>query len=222
MIRQPKWMFCAFKQRTSMAQCKLLILGSLLLACSSVRGADEPAAIEAIRQAGGLVLKIAADAEDREIAFQLAGEKIGDEQLKHVGDVSHVIWLNLAGTSVTDAGLAEVAKLTRLEKLHLERTKIGDEGLEHLAKLEQLQYLNIYGTNVTDVGLQRLKGLTRLRRLYVWESKVTDAGIATLNSALPDLEIVAGVKLAPPPPPPIPPPPTLQAPPTQETAKAPQ
>ena len=86
-----------------------LLFSTLLLACGGFGWcafADEEAAIKALQSAGGLVLQISADSEDREIALQLAGDKIGDEQLKLVSQINHVVWLNLAGTAVTDAGAA--------------------------------------------------------------------------------------------------------------------
>jgi hypothetical protein len=190
----------------------LVVLGAAIGTAHSGLAADDDEVIQAIREAGGLVMNVAADSEDREVAFHLAGARIGDEHVRQACALKNVIWLNLAGTSVTDAGLSELAKLSRLQKLHLERTGIGDAGMSHLRDLKELEYLNLYGTKVGDEGLQQLEGLTNLRKLYVWQSAVTPDGIAALKAKLPELEIVEGAKLEPPPPPPIPAAPHLQVP----------
>ena len=119
---------------------------------SSRRQATVIASIEA---AGGKVRKISAADNDREMSFYLSSSPIKDEHLKDVGVVQHVIWMNLAGTEITDEGLRYLADMP-LQKLHLERTQIGDAGLVHLKTLQDLEYLNLYGTQVTDAGLIHL------------------------------------------------------------------
>ena len=39
-------------------------------------------------------------------------------------------------TKITDAGLAQLAKISSLERLNLDLTKISDAGLEHLKGLK--------------------------------------------------------------------------------------
>ena len=94
------------------------------------------------------------------------------------GIAGNVRSLNLAGTAVTDAGMAAVAALPNLAELHLERTRVTDAGLRRLAPLANLEYLNLYGTPVTAAGLDALKPLPALRRVYVWQTKVTPAAAA--------------------------------------------
>jgi YHS domain-containing protein len=82
-------------------------------------------------------------------------------------------WLDLAGTAVSDAGLARLSDMPNLIRLHLERTRIGDAGLARLATLNQLEYLNLYGTEITDAGLEQLQDLPKLKQIYLWQTKVT-------------------------------------------------
>lgn len=104
-----------------------------------------------------------------------------------------VVWLDLGGTSVTDAGLAVVGQLPHLVRLDLSRTRVTDAGLVPLEKLAYLESLNLYGTGVGDAGLARLEGLTKLRSLYVWGTAVTPAGIDRLKKTHRDLRVEEGL-----------------------------
>lgn len=157
---------------------------------------QETASIKQVESNGGRVFRISAADTSREISFYLSSKPIGDEQLVDLNAISEVIWLNLAGTEITNDGLKHLAGLP-LQKLHLERTKIGDDGLQHLKSFTDLTYLNLYDTQVTDAGLEHLKDLKNLKRLFVWKSGVTEEGIKKLNESLPDLQIVGELKLEP-------------------------
>ena len=160
------------------------------------KDSPETLAIKQVEASGGRVMKISAADDSKEVSFYLSSKPIGDTQIANLNSIPKVIWLNLAGTDVTDAGLKQLAGLP-LKKLHLERTKIGDEGLKHLKGATQLTYLNLYGTQVTDAGLKHIKSLPKLEKLYVWKSKVTDAGIAALQKDRTDLMVVGKLKLKP-------------------------
>ena len=160
------------------------------------RSEAEKEAIEKIEQAGGTAREIARNDDRLDVNFQLAGDKIGDEQLAPLAHLSNVFELRLGRTSVTDAGLARLAGLTTLERLHLENTKIGDAGLAHLRGLKKLVYLNLYDTQISDAALEHLTGMKNLKNLYVWRTKVTEPGIAKLKKALPDLDVETGWDLA--------------------------
>jgi YHS domain-containing protein len=104
----------------------------------------------------------------------IAAASFGDEQLLKLKAIGlNLRWLDLAGTKVTDAGLAHLAAMPNLVRLHLQRTAVSDDGLAQLASLGNLEYLNLYGTAVSDAGLDQLKALPKLRQVYLWQSKVT-------------------------------------------------
>ena len=66
--------------------------------------------------------------------------------------------LCLDQTDVTDAGLKEVAQLTRTLKLSLWAAhKITDAGLKDLVELKNLTYLNLWGTKATKVGTKEIQ-----------------------------------------------------------------
>ena len=116
------------------------------------------------------MFQISAADTTREISFYLTDKKVGDEQISDLKSIPEVIWLNLAGTEISDDGLKSLDGMP-LEKLHLEKTKIGDAGLAHLKSFKDLEYLNLYGTKVTDAGLEHLKELKNLKKLYVLENR---------------------------------------------------
>jgi Leucine-rich repeat (LRR) protein len=102
---------------------------------------------------------------------------------------SQLTALCLNSTNLTDAGLAEVAKLSGLKELYVWDTKITDAGLKGLAaRLPQLEKLDISITSVTDAGLAEVAKLSGLKELYVGGTEITDAGLKGLAARLPQLE----------------------------------
>lgn len=176
---------------------------SLLAVVSAVGAQDEQlptappadaAAVQKINALGGGAMPLAANTNLLSVNFSLAGAKIDDAALESLKGVSdQLVWLNLANTSVTDAGLKALAGLKNLRRLHLEKTGVGDEGLASIKGLGELQYLNLYGTKVSDKGLANLAGLKKLKNVYLWQTSVTDGGAADLAKALPGLYINRGI-----------------------------
>ena len=60
-------------------------------------------------------------------------------------------------TQVTDAGLAHLKGMTKLQTLDLADAQVTDAGLKHLHGLAQLKVLYLGGTNVTEAGVQELQ-----------------------------------------------------------------
>jgi hypothetical protein len=72
------------------------------------------------------------------------------------------------GPSQTDAILAQVGRLPRLERLDAESVRVTDAGLAHLAGLSELRSLSFMGSpGLTDAGLAHLPGLGRLESLSI-------------------------------------------------------
>lgn len=142
------------------------------------------------------VMPISAEDERLRINVINAAKEFGDDQLALLEPVAdRVVWLDLARSQVTDAGLDTVAKMGGLERLHLENTKVGDQGIAKLAGLKNLEYLNLYGTGVGNGIFPTLANLPRLKKLYVWQTQV-DPGEARAFERSVNLEINTGVELA--------------------------
>jgi Leucine-rich repeat (LRR) protein len=92
-----------------------------------------------------------------------------------------VLHLDHADNTISDAGLAQIAKLTQLEQLRIRGGSIGDKGLKALATMPHLKVLNLPQGRFTDAGLAQLKTLPKLQMLRIGSARVTDAGIAELK-----------------------------------------
>jgi hypothetical protein len=120
---------------------------------------------------------------------QLSGP-LTAEQLKPLDQLAdNVLWLDCAGSGITDHDLTHLRSLKRLQRLHLERTGVTDKGLAELAGLGELRYLNLVGTKVTDSGIQQLAKLAKLGALYLRDTKCTPAAAADLGKAIPGLVV---------------------------------
>ncbi|WP_020597383.1 leucine-rich repeat domain-containing protein [Spirosoma panaciterrae] len=155
--------------------------------------AANPKAVEELKKAGLLVLPLSKEQNQLEVSAVNA-RTFNDAQAALLPKVSkQLVWLKLGDTQISDAALAQVAKLENLQKLHLEQTKITDAGLKQLKNLPNLEYLNLYGTHVTDAGLTELTSLKNLKTVYLWQTKVTDQGVANLKKAMPKLDVIGGL-----------------------------
>lgn len=155
--------------------------------------AADPKAIDELKKMGLLVLPLSKEQNQLEVSA-VNVRTFTDAQAASLPKLSEqLVWLKLSDTEVSDATLAQVAKLKNLQKLHLEQTKVTDAGLKQLKGLANLEYLNLYGTAVSDAGLAELVGMKSLKTVYLWQTKATEQGIATLKKAMPKLEVVGGI-----------------------------
>jgi hypothetical protein len=92
---------------------------------------------------------------------------------------------------LSDAGMAEIAKMQSIKRLHVARDQLTDAGLRSLGKLASLEVLDLYGNpRMTDDGLKSLTHLHSLRYLRLGkEGHFTDRGMAHLAS-LPSLKVL--------------------------------
>lgn len=155
------------------------------------------ALLEPLRALGAVALPLAQNNPLLRIDFELAGAKIEDKHLDLLAPLaSHVTILGLGKTSITDAGLSRIAKMTTITQLNLGNTDIGDAGMQHLSGLSNLETLNLVQTKVTDAGLKPIAGLEHLRKLYGWRSGITRAGADSLKSAGADVRVDLGFELS--------------------------
>jgi len=105
-------------------------------------------------------------------------KEVDDEALKtHLSRLTSLGSLSLDNTSVTDAGLAHLASLTKLRSLDLGSLKgVTGAGFEHLAKLPALEQLNLQSSGVSVDDLKKLPGmLPKLKGLKLGWLKVDGA-----------------------------------------------
>lgn len=143
------------------------------------------------------LMPLALDTEQLRLGTVNASDKFGDKELAELAPIApHVLWVDLARTKVTDAGLATIGKMTNLERLHLENTAVTDAGLAQLSGLTKLEYLNLYGTKVTDAGIAKLAANKGLKKLFVWQTAVTKDAATKLEAAVPGLVVNVGLSEA--------------------------
>jgi Leucine Rich repeat len=146
-------------------------------------------AVAAIRNAGGCVL----------YDWQWNNGRVINEKpwaAKHLVDAIGVDYFgHVTGVAIsspkpaTDATLAHVGRLSRLEILGLSRSSVDDDGLAQLKGLNELVYLDLGDTQVSNFGIAHLAGLMKLRALNLAGTRVTDAGIKELKRTLPGVFI---------------------------------
>ncbi len=123
---------------------------------------------------------LAKEIESKEISG-LSLDDATDADLAHLKGLTKLQYLCLSSTKITDAGLVHLKGLTGLRELQLDYTEITDAGLAHLKGLTNLQGLDLSDTEITDVGLAHMKGLTELQWLYLGDTKITDAGLVYMK-----------------------------------------
>jgi uncharacterized membrane protein len=156
------------------------------------RAATLAAAARIAGKLGIIIRPLSPDGPWLDVNARAAGRSFGDNRLAQLAPVAAAVeWLDLGDSSVTDAGLAALETMRRLERLHLDQLKITDTGLAALSHLRRLEYLNLRGTLVTDKGLPALRTLPRLRSLYVWQTAVTPAAVQALGDSLIDKRRIA-------------------------------
>ena len=111
----------------------------------------------------------------------LESTDVTDAGLATLNRLKRLQYLSLSDTQVSDAGLEHLKGLNQLHALRLNNTRVTDTGLEHL-KLHHLRMLHLDGTQVTDAGLEHLKG-HRLAALSLNDTKITDAGLEHLRGS---------------------------------------
>ena len=112
-----------------------------------------------------------------------------DADLAHLTRLPKLEVLFLANVQVTDAGLVHIGHLSRLRHLHLCSPDVSDAGLVHLENLINLETLVLDCIEVTDEGLAHLEGLSNLEWLFVYNTQVTPEGVKKLQEALPECDI---------------------------------
>lgn len=117
-----------------------------------------------------------------------------DAGLAHLEHLKRVQTLTLYGSPVTDRGILYLRELTDLQNLQLGRSLVTDEGARQIAQFRNLRVLDLQGTKVTDRGIANIATLPHLEWLCLKDTSVTDSGILALRSArtLRDLYITAG------------------------------
>ena len=108
---------------------------------------------------------------------------------EHVGHLSTLESLNIISTKFNDDWMPPLAKLTNLKVLRFTNNgKLTDAGMAHLAGLTKLENFSFVGTKMTGKAYARFEGFTKLTRVSHRGSLIDDEGLRQLCDHLPNLE----------------------------------
>ena len=125
--------------------------------------------------------------------LRLAGTDISDVTIEQLVRLKELRCLDLeVCENISDDALAVIATMEDLKCLILKKTafeklKITDAGVASLSSLKKLEVLSLYGNRVTDAGMQSVAQLGSLRVLDLSLVGIKDTGVASL-AELPNLE----------------------------------
>ncbi|MFG0285829.1 MAG: c-type cytochrome domain-containing protein [Phycisphaerales bacterium JB039] len=150
------------------------------------------AALAALRERG-LVAQVVAEGVDGCEVRLVGAVEFADEDLALLdGLEGSLLWLDLTGSQVTDAGAQTLGRFPHLRRLRLGETSLTDASMATFGSLKELEMLDLHATQVTDAKLGELAELPRLRSLYLWNTQATLTGAAQLRARSPWLEIDLG------------------------------
>jgi len=101
-------------------------------------------------------------------------------------------FLDLCGTNLDNAMLANLVPLSQLKELNLRRNNVSDKGFVYIAKIKSLEILNATDTLVTIKGLSLLSALPHLRTVFVRMLQYKPEDLAALKKLLPGVKIESG------------------------------
>ena len=115
---------------------------------------------------------------------------LNDVQVQKISILdSHLVWLNLANTRITNNSIATLSNCKNILKLNVAYTSLNDDAISLLNQFTKLNYLNIVGTSVSDNGLAKLNLSNSLKTLYCWNTKITQSGVDQFKKRYPNIQI---------------------------------
>jgi uncharacterized membrane protein/mono/diheme cytochrome c family protein len=115
---------------------------------------------------------------------------LNDLQLQKITILdSHLVWLNLANTKITNKSIATLSSCKNILKLNVAYTSLNDDAITLLNQFTQLNYLNIVGTSISDNGLAKLNLSNNLKTIYCWNTKITQGGVDQFRKRYPNIQI---------------------------------
>jgi serine/threonine protein kinase/Leucine-rich repeat (LRR) protein len=118
--------------------------------------------------------------------LNIGGTKISSAAWPRLKELPKLTSLAITVLPFTDTDVANlVADQAQLQSLYLAGTKVTDEGLAYVPSLRMLRSLQLANLDVTDAGLTYLHHCETLTTVDLKGTKVTAAGVKSLQAALP-------------------------------------
>src|SRR5262249_20347825 len=93
------------------------------------------------------------------------------------------------GPLIDDDNLKCVLGLPNLKSLDLAFSSVSDAGIKHLNRLRMLENLRLEGSDVSDESILVLSQIQTLKRLNVEHTHITKSGARAFEAALPGCEV---------------------------------
>ncbi len=111
---------------------------------------------------------------------------------EHVGHLSTLESLNIISTKFNDDWMPSLARLTNLRILRFTNNgKLSDAGMAQLAGLNRLENFSFVGTQMTGKAYARFEGFSKLAKVSHRGSSIDDEGLRQLCDHLPNLESIS-------------------------------
>ena len=138
------------------------------------------------RDDSALDLSALTQLEELSVSVGRESDQMRDEDLACLAGLTKLRWLQ-GVRGISDAGMAHLAGLNRLERLNIGGPGLTDTGLQYLRGMSMLESLTIDGI-FSEEGLVHLEGLTSLRRLAInGLGSVREGALERLRESLPNL-----------------------------------
>jgi mono/diheme cytochrome c family protein len=162
-------------------------------ALDSIAPADA-ASIAALKKINVAVVPLATGTHFLELNMVNA-PSFGDKEAPLLQKLApQVMWLVLADTKITDAGLQPLKSCANITRLNLKNTAITNASISLIGQFKKLEYLNIVGTKIDDAGLLNLTPAPTLKKIFCWQSDITPNGVMAFQKKYPNIEIDFGGK----------------------------
>jgi hypothetical protein len=162
-------------------------------ALDTIASADS-ASIEALKKINVAVVPLATGTHFLELNM-VNVPSFGDKEAPLLQKIApQVMWLVLADTKITDAGLTPLESCSNTTRLNLKNTAITNASISSIGQFKKLEYLNIVGTKIDDAGLLDLIPSTTLKKIFCWQSGITANGVMVFQKKYPNIEIDFGEK----------------------------
>ena len=107
--------------------------------------------------------------------------EITDEAMPIIGKFRELRRLDLRGSRITDAGMAQLSDLGKIKDLNLgDCEAVTDAGIRVISNFRDLKSLSLTGTQLTDAGISAFHSHSGLNNLSMAGTHILDEGVASL------------------------------------------
>jgi Leucine-rich repeat (LRR) protein len=114
--------------------------------------------------------------------LRLSGTSIGEAMMSAIAKLSDLEELDISGCrSLSADSIAKIVDLPKLSKLNLYDTSADDTVADALARASSLSWLNLDKSGMTDAGVPSLVGLKKIQFLHLGSTTISDQSAETLS-----------------------------------------